>query len=81
MKYVCTALLLGLAACAPTEWVKYGYEPTTQIQRDKDVMQCEYEASKAAAGTINGMQAGWEKSRLMRQCMKLQGYFPRPVSQ
>ena len=41
---------------------------------DRDEIQCDYEASKATAGTMNGFQAGFERGSLMRKHAALWGF-------
>lgn len=68
---VATVFVLVLAVSGCTQYVRPG---ATAYDVQRDQMECNYEANRATAGIRNGMQAGYEKSGLERQCMELRGY-------
>lgn len=62
---------IALSACVTTQWDKQG---VTAEQRQQDMRQCQYEAQKATVGIMNGIEAGYQKGTLTRQCMEVRGY-------
>jgi len=68
--------LITLSACAAMEWQKPNM---TEQQRQQDMNECRYDASKATASIINGFDAGFQKGTLYRQCMEIRGYKPMRV--
>lgn len=72
MKTLLTLTLAAtLAGCASVVYVKEGAD---HAKMEQDQRECEYEASKATAGIMNGMEAGWAKGELEIKCMRIRGY-------
>jgi hypothetical protein len=77
MKPLIVAACVLLAGCVVLgPWTQPG---KTDAQAQQDLRECEYDAAKATAGTINAMQAGWEQGSLETQCMRVRGYTRKPV--
>ncbi len=83
-----TALLItaGLLGACGTNQIKGWSKPGgTQEQKDRDMAECDYDASKSTTGSMraprntdeavgDGVVRGMEKSDLIKQCMRLRGY-------
>lgn len=76
MKKACTLMAaLLLTACA----VNYGKQGASIEQRDRDLKECQYEASKAVASSSTdafgiGQSPMSRALVLTNQCMELRGY-------
>jgi hypothetical protein len=64
MKRFAIALLLALAGCAGGPQVD---------RQDPDWQACDYDARKAAAGTINPIDRGFTIGQLRAQCLQMRG--------
>ncbi len=74
MRTVIIGVALLASSCAQGKW----YHPTaTETQFRQDLLECEYDASKATASIASGFQAGWEKGNLQRMCLQTRGYYWR----
>ena len=72
-----SSLILTIAAVTLIVGCQSGiwYDPgRTLAEARQDCRECMYDAARATAGTISGVQAGWESADLMHQCMTLRGY-------
>lgn len=45
-----------------------------QQPSERDVMECEYEGTKASAGIRSGIEAGYMHGTIKRQCLALKGF-------
>ncbi len=67
MKTLLILTALALSGCAQNQRVLTVAEHRAQAE-------CTYEAEKATAAILNGMEQGFMKGKLTRQCMSLRGY-------
>lgn len=68
-------LMLLLTGCATGRWVDPAGNDT---KRQRDALECEYEARKATASANPSIASGIERGRLDNMCMELRGYIWRP---
>lgn len=69
-----TLLLIGvmvMAGCAAPRPItnSSGRQPS-----EREILECDYEATKASAAVRNGMEAGYVQGTVRRQCLALKGY-------
>jgi predicted small lipoprotein YifL len=65
-------LSLALAGCgAPAPYRATG-APKTPL--DQALAECDYEASKATAGIVNGLEAGFMQGTIRHKCMAAKGF-------
>lgn len=76
-KQLVLAAVIALSACAHQQyaWTKPG---ATQAEFSRDYRECDYEATKAAAGARIGFEQGWAEGTVRRKCMELRGYSWEP---
>jgi hypothetical protein len=72
MKSLLVAIAVLLSGCA-TERGFYTSE-SGEIAPYQVLVECEYEASKVAAGIRNGIEAGFVKEDMFRKCLAVKGY-------
>jgi hypothetical protein len=72
--------ILVLCSCAGrADWTKNGvFDPN---QSPKDYRECDYEAQKATAMIMNGIERGYQRATLRGQCMEIRGYVWRQLDQ
>lgn len=69
-KLIGAIAVFTLTGCATTHYV----DKDGRVAADQDVLACNYEARKATAGIVNGIQAGWEQAELRDMCLRTKGY-------
>lgn len=65
------AFLAVLSGCAAT----HGYfDAQGQEISERDLLECQHEATKATAGNNNAAAQGWDSGVIRGQCLRLKGY-------
>ena len=65
-----TIAAVVLTGCAAPRYI----DASGQDMPSRIYEECDFEATKATAGIVNGVQAGWMQAEIRGKCIRLRGY-------